>query len=311
MMIGNKNDSNNSVMNMKKYFILAGILILASCAYEDYKYDFTYTAVYFANQLQTRSFVGDEFNTIEVGVVMGGKRISDVDEWVAFEIDEDLLESTEYQLLPSTYYDLSSSSIIDINAGDFQGDLSISIDEDLFTSDSIALAGGYALPFRLIDTSLDSILVEKDSLILVIQYECRLFGNYYHNGVTIEKDAGGNILETLTYHQEEPVTNQENNWELITAGVNTVQTNGISNEKSSDDNILRFNISIDNTGLVSISNDTSSVYEVFQYGDCLYNEDSREIYINYQYQKDGNDFYANDTLILRNRILDGVNQWQF
>ena len=49
-------------------------------------------------------------------------------------------------------------------------------------------------------------------------------------------------------------------------------------------------------------------------GDCSFNRakllQNRRIYLKYKYVKDGLTYHATDTLTFRNRVRDGVNEWQ-
>jgi len=58
-----------------------------------------------------------------------------------------------------------------------------------------------------------------------------------------------------------------------------------------------------------------ATYQVQPEGTSTYNQakllQNRKIFLNYKYQvASGNWCYATDTLTFRNRIRDGVNEWQ-
>ncbi|MEX0980481.1 MAG: DUF1735 domain-containing protein [Bacteroidales bacterium] len=289
-----------------------------SCSYEDFRVDYPYSTVYFANQVIKRSFVEDENNTIKVGVMLGGKRLNSVDEWVRFTVEDPAgLEETSYSLLPDQYYTLSSNNEMIIHSGTFMGEISMEIDPSFFT-DSLAYKNHYALIFKLEDTSTDSILYMKDSLLLVIGFESRYFGNYYHNGRTIRKDTtDGSIIDTVFYHQEEPVTNNINIWPLITGGSKTLYSKGIAYYAPSD--LTGFIIGVEDDFSLQISEDPglSSIgydWKLKQSdGENLYDPEKKIFILNYEFIDliKGYHCYATDTLKFRNRILDGVNQWDF
>lgn len=294
---------------LKGIYIGIAVCLFTSC-YEDYKEDYDTSVAYFYNQELTRSFVVNEVYEIKVGITMGGKRFSDANETVGYNIDETLLTGTELTLLPTEYYTLSNPSQFEVHKGDFDGNITITINPSFF-NDPLALSGGYALPFRLTDTSLDALLEEKEVLVVQLKYEAAFFGHYYHNGATIAKDAQGDEISALSsvYHQEEPVTNDVNNWTLSTLSSNILATSGISNLLDSETNRLFFDIVVDNDGSVTIGSNPESTIDVSQDGTCSYDTSKKEFYLNYSYTLDGNNFFATDTLIYRNRILDGVNQW--
>jgi len=316
MMDGNtkRNEKNyfkfDKIMKLLKgIYMSIGLCLFTSC-YDDYKEDYHTSVAYFYNQELSRSFVVNEVHDIKVGITMGGKRFSDAQETVGYLIDPALLTGTGLTLLPTEYYTLSNPSQFVVHKGDFDGNITIAIDPSFF-NDPMALDGTYALPFRLTDTSLDALLEDKEILVLQLKYEASLFGNYYHNGATVAKDAEGVIIDELSsiYHQEEPVTNDVNNWVLSTLSSNTLATSGISNLLDSETNRLIFNIELDSDGEVTIASNPESTIDVSQNGTCSYDTSKKEFYINYSYSLEGNNYFATDTLSYRNRILDGVNQW--
>ena len=296
---------------MKKYILytttLLMIFVMSGCKYEDLMIDYDYNAVYFPKITNTRTIVVGEIHSIEIGVVLGGKRINEVDEWVDYQIDPSLVPAG-FTLLPSNYYILSNSNRFIIPVGSMQGAITISIDTAKFVNDPLAIQAKYVLPFRLIKTSADSILQEQNTQVLSLKYEHRLFGNYYHNGITTTTSAGG-VVTIIGYHQEEPVTNAVNNWIFTTVGPYTVKTSGIINLKDGLNNT--FNLTVKNNNTVVISKNPASIYNVISGGPCSYNASKKEFYLQYSYTNAGNIYQATDTLIFRNRVLDGVNQWRW
>ena len=293
--------------NIRFIITLLLIFALAGCKYADFMADYTYTAVYFPKLANTRTFVVGEIQSIELGIVLGGKRANEVDEWVDYQIDPSLVPAGS-TLLPANFYTLSNSNRFTIPAGSMQGAITITIDTAKFVNDPLALQAKYVLPFRLLTTSADSILPKQNTHVLSLKYEHRLFGNYYHNGVTTMTSATG-VVTTIGYHQNEPVTNAINNWIFTTTGPYTVKTSGISNLKDGVNNT--FNITVNNNNTVVLSKNTASIYTVSPSGPCSYNAAKKEFYLQYSYTNAGNSYQVTDTLIFRNRILDGVNQWRW
>ena len=294
---------------MKKLFFIWIILALTACEelrYDDYIQDFDYTSVYFPFQDLERSFVYGEFNNIQVAVQMGGRRENKANEWVEYVIDDEIPVDENLTFLSSEYYTLSDENQFPILPGDLGGELTLTVTEEFF---NMADTTAFYIPFRLTDTSVDTILENKTTMILTLNVETAKFGHYYHNGVTEIDSVNGNT-STIVYHQEEPVTNAINNWELISYSHDTLVTDGISDKKAGPLN-YSFRMVIDDNNNVTISPNIASVWQVTPDGESTYNPDKREFYINYKYQDaDGNNYTAKDTLIFRNRILDGVNQWQ-
>jgi hypothetical protein len=291
---------------IKKIILFTSILlVLAGCKYEDFVTDFTFSSVYFPRQTNTRSFVVGENQSIEIGVVMGGKiGLNNPEQSVEFVIDPTLLVGKGLTLIPRDYYTLSDSSHIIIPTGKVQGAIIMTIDTAKFLNDPLAAKAKYALPLRIVNTSIDSILPSKSTEIITLKFENKHFGNYYHNGVV--EITTTTSTQTTYYHQEEPVTNAVNNWILTTTGPYSVLTNGIINIKGGI-NVLSLTIAKDNT--IRLKNNPISPIIVSPNGPCNYNPVKKEFYLQYKYTNAGKTYSAKDTLIFRNRILDGVNQW--
>lgn len=292
---------------MKKLIYVFVLFLFGACdeyRFDDYITDFDYTSVYFPHQNLTRTFVHGEFDHIQVAVQMGGRRTNTQNEWVMYKIYNEI-EVEGLTKLPNTSYSLSNTTF-DILPGDLGGELTLTVNQEFF--DQIAAGEDYYIPFKLTDTSVDSILSEKDSMILTFKVEAAGFGNYYHNGVLrVDSLSGGRGI--FSYHQEEPVTNDVNNWELTSLSYDTLVTNGIANQKSGTF-FYGFNLFINEDNTVGIYPNSSSTFKVTSNGISTYNPDKREFYLNYKYDDgNGNACTVADTLIFRNRILDGVNQW--
>ena len=60
---------------------------------------------------------------------------------------------------------------------------------------------------------------------------------------------------------------------------------------------------------VTITETENPVVPLMDIGECTYDEESRTFILNYEYYQDFKIYQATDTLVFRNRILDGVNQW--
>jgi len=292
---------------IKKIFILCFIAAVSfSCErYEEFITDFDYTAVYFPHQDLTRSFVYGEFDAIKVAVQIGGRIENNSNEWAKYVIDE-TIEAEGLTLLPSSYYTITSADRFEIPSGSFGGELTLTVNQEFFNrADTTA----YYIPFRITETSVDTILSEKSTMLLKFNVEASKFGHYYHNGV-LEITKGDGSVEKIAYHQDEPVTNAVNNWTLSTAAYNILETSGVANKLSASDN-YSFYLSVDENNSVNISANENSLWEVTANGISTYDPVKREFYLNYKFKNaDGDDCTVADTLIFRNRILDGVNQWR-
>ena len=113
-----------------------------------------------------------------------------------------------------------------------------------------------------------------------------IFGNYYHNGRVLV-DSAGAVIDTLIYHQDEPVTQPVNNWFLDTQGSKTLYTRGIGKYAPSD--LTGFYIQINDDNSLSLFGDTALINKGFDWqfkelpGDNYYDPERRMLYLNYSY----------------------------
>lgn len=273
-------------------------LLFASCEpYEDFATDFDYTTTYFATQKPLRTIVSYDEMEFKVGVSLGGKRENSKDEYVNFEIDENLLTTVDgasgFTLLPDSYYELSDDSQMVISKGEFIGDVTVTLNRDLFTNDPLATQNTYALPIKLTDSSLDSILDTKDHTVLVVKYISQYSGVYYHKGTQKELDGSGGVVEEVVYDDTELINNQT--WELTTVDRNSVRTPGVGTLTNQT-----FVINIDESdNTVAIDNPSAGVTNLV--GSGVVNED-RSISLNYSYTNGGKNYEVEDILVLRQAV---------
>lgn len=314
---------------MRKIYILLVFVLLASLSscYEDYVKDFDYNSVYFAQQTNVRTFVVGEGMQIKVGVALGGIRENTFDREVGFVLDNSLLTNelltsmktgvdhiknyvssvSELKLLPADYYTLSNNSKMIIEKGDHKGVITVKADSAKFLADPNTLVANYALPFYITNAQADSILSGRRFSVIGLRYENMLFGNYWHGGVTEVKDASGNVVETIKYYTTIP-SPETKVMKLQTVAPNSLSTNRIG------DNAGSFKITLDGSTIIVSKADGSNV-EVLADGESSFNRakllQDRKIYLKYKYDNgDGTTSHATDTLTFRNRIRDGVNEWQ-
>jgi hypothetical protein len=309
---------------MKKTVFLIVSLLLFSC-YEDYVKDYEYNAVYFTNQVNVRTFVVGEGMQIKTGVVLGGIRENAKDRTVSFTLDDRLFTSQAvFQSmkdgvdhiknflsdtllpLPADYYTLSDREMV-IKAGDHKGMITIKADSTRFLSDPETLRAHYAIPFYITQADADSILDGKHYSVIGLRYENMLFGNWWHGGETVVKDASGNVVNTVKYYTSIP-SPESKIMTLKTVGPHSLVTSKISDEAGS------FRITLDGDNIM-VSRASASNVEVFPDGESKFNRagllQDRKIFLKYKYLNgDGTTSHATDTLTFRNRIRDGVNEWQ-
>ena len=313
---------------MKKIIIAALILSVAmtSC-YKDYVEDFDFTSIYFPYQTNVRTFVVGEGMKVEVGAALAGLRENSQNRIVNFTMDNSLITAdilaamkvgagyikdavasvTALKPMPTTYYSISDKSKMEIKAGNHMGSVLIKADSAAFLNDTNTLRPVYALPFMITSADADSIRVGKGSAVIAFKYENMLFGNYWHGGVTVVKDAAGNVVKTTNYFTTIP-TPEIKIMNLKTVAPNALVTNKISDQTGS----LKLTLS---GTTITVSQANGSAVKVQPDGASTFNRSKllqdRRIYLKYKYANaDGTTSYATDTLTFRNRIRDGVNEWQ-
>lgn len=289
--------------------VCALVMILFSCEeYEAYVKDYEHSAVYFGTQKPLRTIVAYDEMSFKTGVVLAGKLENDREEWVTYSVDPTLLTGTPFTLLPEEYYSISNNETIVIPKGKVLGDVTVTLNRDLFTSDPLAHLNTYALPLRLLETSADSILSgqfdengvatvpARDYTVLVVKYISPLHGVYYHKGVEQQVDALGNVVEEKTYNTADLSKNLT--WELSTLALDEVLTPGAGTftSQGSDSYGLEFVRNEDNT--VTIEAVAGSDLTLLE-GAGTYDETKREFYLNYKFTESGLNYHVMDTLILR------------
>jgi len=315
---------------MKKIFALLVLALSLTSCYEDYIKDFDYSGVYFTYQFDTRTFVVGEGMKIEIGVALGGVMDNKTDRNVTFSIDNSLVTPalltsmkggatyirnavsgvTELSTLPTNYYTLSNNNTIVIKAGQHSGSIVLRADSANFLSDETTINARYVIPLYITKADADTILANKRSTVIGLEYENMLFGNYWHGGVTTVKNPEGTTVGTIVYPTTIP-TPENTIWKLTTVGPHTLVTNGYSNVTTSKGE-MRLTLNGNN---IIISSNEGSTFVVEADGTSTFNRSKllqdRRLYLKYKYVNgDGNTCYAQDTLTFRNRIRDGVNEWQ-
>jgi hypothetical protein len=315
---------------MKKILALLILSIALVSCYKDYINDFDYDAVYFAYPFDVRTMVVGEGMNVEVGVALSGVMKNTRDRDVTFSIEDTLIKPeiltamkggatyiknsvssvTALLPLPTNYYTLSDNNKIVIKSGQHAGSIVLKADSISFLADAATINATYALPLYITAADADTILDPLRYSVIGIKYENMLFGNYWHGGVTIIKDPSGNVIDTIIYPTAIP-TPENKIWKLTTVAPNILTTNGFSDITTSKSEM---SLTLDGTN-ISISNAVGSSYTVMPDGASTFNKakllQGRKIVLSYKYVNlDGNTCYAQDTLTFRNRIRDGVNEWQ-
>lgn len=317
-------------MNMKRILVFLILPFAIFSCYDEYVLDYDINGVYFPNPINVRTVVVGEGLQIRVGAQLGGVLENKVERNVNFVVDEELItpdvlqdmkshawfwvsepasEVDELRPLPSDYFSLSDPNTIVIKKGWHSGFVTVSVDSAKFLGDAGTMNPIYALPLSITAADADTIIQNLRSTVIGLRYENMLFGNYLHGGVTTVIDASGNTVETITYPT---AVNQSPNeiMELSTVAPNAVATNGFSRSRTGKQEIL-LTLEGDNI-LISGAEGSSNAFEPD--GASAFNRakllQERKLFLNYKYEEDGLTYHCQDTLTFRNRIRDGVNEWQ-
>lgn len=316
---------------MKKIISLFILAVAISACYDDYILDYDHDGVYFPYQIDVRTFVVGEGMKIKYGVALGGVRDNDRDREVTYQIDNSLINATtlaamkggatyiksavegveELKLIPANYYTVSDNSKIIIQKGEHSGTVTLTPDSAKFLSDPATLTATYAIPLRITSADADSVIAPKDYTVIGLKYENMLFGSYWHGGITYVKDNTGAVIDTILYPTTVPQP-EAKIWKLSTVEPFALTSNGVSDISSSSNPEMKLTL---NGGNISIAAVEGASFVVQPDGTSSYNQakllQNRKIFLNYKYQGgDGNWYHAKDTLTFRNRIRDGVNEWQ-
>jgi hypothetical protein len=315
---------------MKKIFVFLILSIALVSCYDDYIKDFDYSSIYFTYQTDVRTLVVGEGMTIKVGVALGGVRENTMARNVSFKIDNNLITPailaamkagssyistsvsglTTLLPLPANYFSLSDNSKMIIEPGQHSGYVTLKADSVSFLGDAATIKAKYVLSLYINSADADTVLEPKRYSVIGLKYENMLFGSYWHGGVTTVKDASGNTVSTTTYRTTIPVPENQT-WKLTTVAPNSLTINGYSNVTTTK---AEMSVTL-NGGSITVSSVTGGTKVIQPDGNSTYNQarllQNRKIILSYKYANiDGTTSYAQDTLTFRNRIRDGVNEWQ-
>jgi hypothetical protein len=321
---------------MKKILALIVLTIAMVSCYEEYLLDYPITSIYFPIQQDVRTFVVGEGMKFEVGASLGGVRQNTIDRNVGFILDPALITAARLtsmktsswgyikdattpvaalQLLPATYYQMTpSTTTMVIKSGWHGGTVVIKADSANLLNDSLKTrVSTYVLPFYITTADADTILESKRSNIVGVMFENKLFGNYWHGGAAVV-NRPSKTDTTIVYKTTIPT--QENLiCSLTTAGPSTLTCNGFYKNTVTLGK-KQLNLTLKGTRIY-LSAGADKSFAFTQDGECTFNNSKllqeRKIFLKYKYTETVAPFYTyhcTDTLTFRNRIRDGINEWQ-
>ncbi|MFB6318167.1 BT_3987 domain-containing protein [Saccharicrinis sp. FJH54] len=298
---------------MKNSLILLLAIILMTGCYDDFRVDNTFTGVAFSSAdggsnvagVLHRTVVKDEGLKLDMGINLTGVLDNQKERWAQFEIDpailnEDAFSGLGYELMPSDYYTLSNTNRFVIPAGSYLGKVTITLDSARFISDPKAVNHIYAIPFRLTDTSEDSINANLSTKILVIKYINHYEGSYDQEGTIISYDASGAVIDSVEV---------SNVIAMTTVREDTVVTDGMLNSTGAAYQML---IHVNPDKSVLTENTPSSANNaITQNGTCSFDKTNSVFTLNYKVTTGSGSYkIASMQLTWRNRIRDGINEWR-
>ena len=164
---------------------------------------------------------------------------------------------------------------------------------------------------RLTDGNGTDLIAGKETSVIGVRYENMLFGNYWHGGETVVTDASGAEVNRIAYYTTVPQS-ETRVWTLTTVAPFSLTSNAVGGELNGSKAQRKLTQGAD--GAITVSAADGADYAVEADGECSFNRakllQNRRIYLKYKYEKDGLIYHATDTLTFRNRVRDGVNEWQ-
>ena len=304
-------------MKIKNILFAVAIVIglLNGCKYDDSYLDATigYTMTYFASNSHTRTVIPGEGLYFGVGPAMAGVIENPNDQTVDIVFPRNEFPSSYNRtLMPANYIsnfsELSSVVKVTIPKGRFLGLHTVVLDSVAFLNDPAALNATYAIPIKIVGTSLDSINAARDSILITVRYQSTYEGYYFFKNSTITPEHGGTMFPSRT----ESYTNESNNscWTLTTLEPFKVRAVSAVNAFTQS---LQFDLSVTRDGTVTydISEAPNQTVEPEAGKENKYDSKTRDFTLNFKYVKPENNdttYHVSTTLYFRNRIVDNIMQ---
>jgi hypothetical protein len=214
--------------------------------------------------------------------------------------------------LPLSYYTISDPGTMVIKKGQHEGGVTVRPDSTNFLNDSLkTMNATYILPFRITAADADSMLYAKRTNTIGVRFENMLFGNYWHGGAAKVPKVYSPATDSATIVYRWAVNDIATKiWTLTTAGPCTLFSNGYYNLQTTKNELQ---LVLKGT-TVFVSSAPGSTNTYVQDGACTYNNpkllQNRMIFLKYKFVSGKYTYHCTDTIYFRNRIRDGVNEWQ-
>ena len=319
-------------MTIKNILIAAPLtfIMFFGCKYDDNYLDATdqKARAYFASSTSyVRTVIPGEGLHFGIGPAMAGvveNRKNRTVDMIIVKNTENISTSPIRTLLPDDYYnsgELGSTIRVNIPKGKFLADFfQVKLDSIKFLNDPLAMTNGntsnsgnttgghYAIPVKIVATSLDSISATLDSVLVAVRYQAPYDGYYLYKNTTIIPEHNGTMFNDRKKTESFPNEGDNSCWRLTTRGPFTVRA--VSPANSFFETNVSFELTIQN-GVVSYGQATSGFPEVTPTGNNTYDSKTRDLQLNFKVVlPENNDtiYHVSTQLYFRNRIVDNINQ---
>ena len=310
---------------MKKFsLILIAAALLTGC-YDDYVHDYDKDGVYFAYQYDLRTFVIGEGGQFDVTVALGGVMANKRDRAVNLSFDNSLVDANAFQgmmgtlgglsgdyvttafkaagvtsleALPGGYFNVVGADGLKIPAGRHTGTVSIRA-TDALLADPKAYAPGYAFGVKILSADADEVLEGKDFAVIAVRCENRFYGNWTHHGTITTYDASNNVIQKT---RDVGTLADDSVYSLTTVSANKLSCSKMTGLVGG----MTLTFDGDNIQVASADGTVTGTGR-FNGAVLLQN---RELFLDYNIPGTDGKKNVKDTLCFRNRIRDGVNEWQ-
>ena len=304
-------------------------LTLLSGCYESYIKDYDRSAVYTAYQWDLRSFVVGEDQAFKLTVALSGVRDNRQDRAVRVGLADALVTDegavaglsgqsgigavsgdyvgaalaeagiTALTPLPSAFYTLEGLQGLTIAKGAHTATVTVRA-TDAFIADPAAYRPGYALGFRIEAADADEVPQGRDFAVIAVRCENQFFGYYTRSAHVRKLDAGGGVVSETDVAAS---TADDFVYCLTTVDARTVRSDKVAGEAG--EMLLTFS-----GDALTVSSPDGSVTGSGRFNGARLLQD-RELSLQYTVtDPDGGWTEVSETLHFRNRIRDGVNEWQ-
>lgn len=211
--------------------------------------------------------------------------------------------------LPESYYSVSPGENLVIGKGNHTAKLRVTPTAKMF-EDEKTLKPYYALAFHIDSADADEVPSEKSFQIMAVKVENSFYGYWYHGGRTVvAKNKDGATVSEIAYAYTLP---QPDNriYTLKTEGVRSVLTDKIANMPG------QLRLVFGGNNVITVEDPTGAREirpingQISHHNGAKLLQD-RKIFLNYCWNNgDGTSTYVVDTLFFRNRVRDGMSEWQ-